>query len=174
MGQLIEVGPDEAAGWLEAGLTLPELSRLRGLPLDRVLQWRAARFEAAETERLLRADPTLTPAEARAFAEAGIADDDRLQWAEAGFSAADASAWSGLDILPQEARVWRSVSKGPDDAREHRLAGGGPLPSDVRVGWTAHGSGQRQFRRYGVTDPPGTRGRIAAEREPRVWRGRRA
>jgi hypothetical protein len=119
-------------------------------------------FAPAQAGRLLEADRTLTPGEAAAFDAAGVGPDERLGWVEAGFAAA-ARAWTDLGVLPAEARVWRSIGQGLADAA-HLRAGGGLLPPHVQVGWTALGSDDRASRRYGVTDPPGTRGRAARHR----------
>jgi len=173
MEHLFGASPDEVARWLEDGFTLDDVSTLLGQDLETARSWRAAGFDASQTQRLLRADRTLTPEESGAFADAGIVDAAAIPWIECGFSAAEAKVWTDLDILPQEARVWRSVGKAPAVAKMHRADGGGPLPPDVQVGWTGYGTG-RESRQYGVTDPPGTRGRIAHEQmnRPRSrWRG---
>lgn len=162
MWRLEDLSPVEVGRWLEAGFGLDDVVLLRGLPVERALGWRHAGFTTEQAHRLLSADPTLTPEEARAFAAAEIVDTAAVPWLECGFSADEAKAWTQLDVLPQEARVWRSVGKGPAEAREHRRAGGGPMPPDVQVGWTGYGTG-REHRQYGVSDPPGTRGRIARD-----------
>ena len=158
---LEQVEPAEAARWLAADFDLAEIGTVHGVDLDLALDdaaaWRDHGFATDEVARLLDADRTLTPAEATAFDAAGIPPAERVRWVEDGFDARAARAWTDLGILPGEARVWRSVGKGPLDA-----AGAGPLPPDVEVGWFAYG-GDRHQRRYGVTDPPGTRGRSAQE-----------
>lgn len=85
-----------------------------------------------------------------------------IDWRRAGLPA-DADAWTDLDIVAAEARVWRSVGLGPEEARAQRAAGGAALPAGVEVGWGAVGS-NRDDVRYGVVDPPGTRGSTAQER----------
>jgi hypothetical protein len=166
---LHQVTPEELAGWFGAGFELDDVAALVGLPLEVAVRWRAAGFGADEVSRLLRADHTLTPAEAARFDAAGIPPDDRVRWVAAGFDAGAARAWTDLDILPDEARVWRSLGRGPADARP--LRAGGPLPPGIRLGWTATGAGARADRSYGVTDPPGTRGHRAARERRRFSAG---
>jgi hypothetical protein len=158
---LERVAPAEGARWLAAGFSLEELGILHDLvepDLGTALAWRAAGFPAVETVQLLDADPALTPDEALAFHREGIAAADRVLWITDGFDAGAARAWTDLGIVSGEARVWRSVGKGPGDAR----ALGETLPPGLDVGWAGYGRGRWQ-RRYGVMDPPGTRGRTAAE-----------
>jgi hypothetical protein len=159
---LARMAPEHVAGWLAAGFDLSDVERLAGLPLAEALAWRSAGFAGSDVRLLLEADPTLQPREAVAFDEAGVEPADRLRWVGAGFDATEAAAWTALDVLPSEARVWRSVGYGPDDGQRLRRDGAGPLPPGVRVGWTAQGDNDRASRSYGVTDPPGTRGRFAA------------
>lgn len=162
-----EMSPDQVAEWLAAGFGFDDVVTLCSLALEQAVAWRTAGFAAAEVRQLLRADRTLTPAEASAFTDAGITGKARIRWVETGFDAAEARDWTELDVLPDEARVWRSVGKGPADARDHRQDGGGPLPPDVNVGWTAVGRNDRATRRYGVVDPEGTRGVRAHENRAR-------
>lgn len=164
---LHQITPEELAAWSGTGFAVEDVARLAGLPLEVAVAWRAAGFPAVEVERLLSADPTLTPVEAAAFDAAGVAPGDRVRWVEAGFDAAAARAWTGLDVLPGEARVWRSVGHRPADAARLRAEGAGPLPPGVHVGWSATGGNTRANRRYGVTDPPGTRGRTAGQESRR-------
>ena len=83
---------------------------------------------------------------------------------EAGFSAHEARGWKDVDVLPNEARVWRSTGLGPEDARRQKAAGGGVLPDGVDLVWLVSGEAPgRGDIRYGATDPPGTRGQLAAE-----------
>ena len=104
------------------------------------------------------------PGEAAAFAAASIEPNEEIRWVEAGFSAGEARGWGGVDVLPNEASVWRSAGLGPEDARRQKAAGGGVLPDGVELGWFASGEapGRGDFS-YGITDPPGTRGRLAEE-----------
>lgn len=156
--------PEQVRQWLAAGFDLGDVAKLRGLPLESAIAWRERGFDPAEVRQLLQADWTVTPDEVAAFDAAGIGERERLRWLEDGFDADAARVWIDLDILPGEARVWRSVGQGPDDARRHREAGGGALPPRLRyIGFTAEGSADRANRRYGVTDPPGTRGRTAGQ-----------
>jgi hypothetical protein len=181
---LARVPPARAASWLAAGFDLADIGKLRRprveeagklrrLQLEEAIVWRARGFSSLEVMRLLCADWTLTPEEGAAFVAAGIGEAERLRWVEDGFDATAARAWTDLGVLPGEARVWRSVGKGPQDARAELASGGGRLPPEaVDAGWTAFGSA-RAGRRYGVVDPPGTRGRTAAElAETAAWRRR--
>jgi hypothetical protein len=158
---LAQVPPEQAAEWLAAGFGIGDIGEFGDLSLAGAVRWRDSGFAPSEVSRLLAADWALTPEEAAAFDAAGIAADERLRWVEDGFDAAAARAWTDLGVLPGEARVWRSIGRGPQAARPHLLAGHGPLPPDVQVGWTGVGGLERADRRYGVTDPPGTRGRTA-------------
>ncbi len=158
-GVLIEISPEKAAAWLEADFGLAAIGELCMLPLESAVAWRDRDFAPAEVGRLLEADWTLTPDEAAAFDTAGIGPDERLRWVEDGFDAASAAAWTETGVLPAEARVWRSLGQGPKYARRY----GRPLPPEV-VGLTvtAIGGHDRADLRYGVIDPPGTRGRTAS------------
>lgn len=165
---LTEGSPQEVARWFDAGFSLSDQDMLLTLPLDDAIAWRDAGLAASETRCLLRADPMLTPDEAVAFDALGVAASDRPRWVEAGFDAAAARRWTDLGVLPNEARVWRSVGKGPEDARAQLEAGGGSFPTGVSVGWAGFGFDPAS-RRYGVVDPPGTRGSIAAEDRETRW-----
>lgn len=161
------MSPYEAGSWLAAGFDLGDVRRLHPYSLVRALAWRDAGYSVRATADLLHADYTLTPDEATAFTARGLPHAACVAWVEHGFDAATAAAWDALGILPNEARVWRASGLGPDDARAHRA--GHPdalLPPGPDVGWTALGSG-RAAREYDVTDPPGTRGRVAADA---VWK----
>jgi hypothetical protein len=167
------VPPEEAAEWLAVAFDFHDLGELRGVPLASAVAWRDHGFAPSEVRRLLEADGILTPEEAAAFDAAGIEPDARRQWVADGFDADSARAWTDLDVFSAEARVWRSIGRGPEDAASHLRAGGGPLPPDVSTGWTATGDHHRANRRYGVTDPPGTRGRTASQstrRDRPPWR----
>jgi hypothetical protein len=156
-------GGQAAAGeWLADGFSFEEVGVWLGVSLQSAQVWRDFGFASEQARALVAADATLRPAEAVAFAEVGIAADARPLWVEAGFSAAQARDWTEVDVFPQEARLWRAMGLSVDDARWHRAAGGGALPDDVQVGWTAYGPG-RADRNYGVVDPPGTRGRLATD-----------
>jgi hypothetical protein len=157
-GRVLMGRPADAGPWFAAGFALDDVGLLRGVGVDEAVAWRAHGIPPAEVARLRDADTALTVAEAAAFDATGIAPVDRLRWVEDGFDAAAARAWTDLGVLPGEARVWRSRGLGPADARPHVTASGDPLPSDLDVGWFAYGP-DRGSRRYGVTDPPGTRGR---------------
>jgi len=64
---------------------------------------------------------------------------------------------------PNAARVWRSVGLTQADVVGGPPSGGGPfLPPDVSVGWIGSISDRSTFH-FGVTDPPGTRGRLATD-----------
>ena len=162
---LREIEPSQAAPWLADGFTIGDVSLLYGL-VDRGAagRWRASGYPAERARALLLADRSLTPGEAAAFAAASIEPNEEIRWVEAGFSAGEARGWGGVDVLPNEARVWRSAGLGPEDARRQKAAGGGVLPDGVELGWFASGEapGRGDFS-YGITDPPGTRGRLAEE-----------
>jgi hypothetical protein len=160
--ELSVMTPAEAGDWLADGFSLEELGVWLGVSLQSARAWRDRGFQPASARALIEADGTLTPAEAVAFEEVGIAADARLGWVEAGFSPAQAQAWKEVDVFPYEARVWRAQGLNVQDARRHRAAGGGALPDDVEVGWFGYGTG-RADRMYGVADPPGTRGRMASD-----------
>jgi hypothetical protein len=151
-----------AGDWLADGFSLEELGVWIGASLQSARVWRDSGFTPAQARALLAADATLTPAEAVAFDEVGIAADARPGWVEAGFTAADARAWTEVDVFPQEARVWRAKGLSVEDVRRHWAAGGGALPDDAQVGWFGYGAGRADLS-YGVEDPPGTRGRLATD-----------
>ena len=157
---LQETMPTVAGDWLAEGFSFEDLGVWLGASLQSARVWRDHGFTPVQARALLAADSTVTPAEAVTFDEVGITADARLQWVEAGFTATQARAWNAVDVFAQEARVWRSMGLSVHDARRHRATGGGALPDDVQVGW--FGSG-RADRNYGVTDPPGTRGRQARD-----------
>lgn len=142
---------------------MEEVSALYGLAgRDVALRWRDHGYAAGRARELLLADRSLSPEEAAAFDSARIDQDAVVGWVETGFSADEARAWTDVDILPHEARVWRSVGQGPEDAQRQREAGhADALPLGIEIGWAAFAEG-REHRRYGVTDPPGTRGSVAA------------
>lgn len=161
---LNEMEPGEAAEWLAEGFTFDEVSALHGIAtLEAARRWREHGYAAERARDLLLADGSLTPDEASAFDAAGLEPDAVIGWVATGFSAEEARGWTDVDVLPMEARVWRSVGLRPDDARRQKAGGGGVLPDGVSVGWTAFGDTRREHRRYGATDPPGTRGSVAAE-----------
>jgi len=159
---LYETTPAAASDWLADGFSFEQVGVWLGLSLQSAQLWRHLGFTSEQARALLEVDPTVTPEEVVAFDEVGIAADARIGWLEAGFSAAHARAWTEVDVFPQEARVWRAMGLSVDDARRHRAAGGGALPEDAEVGWFGYGGG-RADRRYGVADPPGTRGRLATD-----------
>jgi len=145
--------------WLSSSIWLPVESPGSLSPVSGGCSRRDSGFTSEQARALVAVDPTVTPEEVVAFDEVGIAADARIGWVEAGFSAAHARAWTDVDVFPQEARVWRAMGLSVDDARRHR-AGGGALPDDAQVGSFGY-SGGRADRNHGVTDPPGTRGRLA-------------
>lgn len=142
--------PEQAAAWLAAGFALQESDC--GLTLTDALAWTASGVPLPEAVALRRADPLLTIEEALAFDV-----PDRLRWVEDGFDADDARAWHAVGVYPGEARVWRSQGLTPADAAHAQQL----LPPGTEVGWFGFGDGGRASRRYGVTDPPGTRGSTA-------------
>lgn len=159
---LHHTSPAVAGAWLTDGFSLADVGVWLGVSLQSARLWRDSGFTPEQAQALLTADPTLTPDDAVAYDDVGIAADTRPLWVEAGFDASAARDWTGADTFPQEARVWRAMGLSLDDARRHRAVGGGALPDDVQVGWVAFGTG-RADRNYGVTDPPGTRGRLATD-----------
>jgi hypothetical protein len=161
--ELCVMTPAEAGDWLADGFSLEELGVWLGVSLQSARAWRDCGFQPAPARALIEADATLTPAEAVAFEEVGIAADARLRWVESGFSPAQAQAWTEVDVFPYEARVWRAKGLSVEDAHRQRAAGGGALPDDVSVGGFGYGTGRADMI-WGVTDPPGTRGRLAADR----------
>jgi hypothetical protein len=148
--RLPDTEPEQAAAWMAAGFALEESDC--GLSLADALAWTASGVLLPEAVELRRADPLLTIGEALAFDV-----PDRLRWVEDGFDADDARAWHALGVHPGEARVWRSQGLTPADAARAQQ----PLPPGTEVGWFGFGDGSRPSRRYGVTDPPGTRGSTA-------------
>ncbi len=162
---LLDRSPHDVTQWLAAGLTVDDIAEWQAEDLDRARTWRDAGFGAREARDLVRADATLTPAEARAFDAAGISPSARVRWVAAGFSPDEARAWTDIDIVASEARVWRAEHRGIDEARAQRAAGGDALPSGLELGWAAMGS-ERDDVNYGVTDPPGTRGSAAQSAPP--------
>jgi len=168
---LYETTPAAARNWLADGFSFEDVGVWLGESLQSAQVWRDFGFTAKQARALVAADPTVTPEEVVAFDDIGIAQVARLGWVEAGFSAADARAWTEVDVIPQEARVWRAMGLSVDDARRHRAAGGGALPEGVQVGSFSY-SGGRADRSYGVADPPGTRGRLAADAGQHGYRHR--
>ena len=148
--------PAELRAWVDAGFDLPAAAGLRLAGLATAVRWRAAGFTEAETYELLRADPALTPEEARRFDALGLASDERRHWIYRGFSAEEAGAWTAKGLDPGSAGLWRSVGGTADDA-EH----GQQFPPALIEG---HGPyfGLHEFD--DIDDPPGTRGRRARRR----------
>ena len=191
---LSNADPTEVRQWLAEGFDLNDVRTLEGLTLDQALAWRAVDFPAVQIRQLLRADRTLTTAEALHFLDLGI--DDPIPWVEVGFDASAARAWTDLDVLPNEARVWRAAGQSPEKAApllaelpadEPRLPKGGQgfaLTVTPSGHWRAAPStryalggpalqlndpANRGLLHYSVDDPPGTRGAQA-----RPARSRRA
>jgi hypothetical protein len=166
---LLEREPEQVRAWLDSGFTPEDIAAWEAVDLPRAVQWRDAGFGAREARELVLADPTLTPEEARSFDAAGIEPSRRVRWVAAGFSAAEASEWTDLDVVAAEARVWRSLGMGADEARAQQAEGArGHLPLGFESGWAAFGP-DRDDMGFGVTDPPGTRGRLAAEQSMVSW-----
>ena len=150
---------DEVGGWLAAGFDVPTMMELTGMTVEQAISWREHGYAPALTRELLQSDPTLTAAEADAFADAGIVGRHRTDWIERGFTAADAAAYDELDIQPNEARVWRSLGLRAADAKP-----GQPLPPGYqRGGWIMSGDMRLRDAEHSVTDPPETRGAVAAQ-----------
>jgi hypothetical protein len=162
--ELSAITPAEAGAWLADGFSLEELGVWLGVSLQSARAWRDSGFQPATGRALIEADATLTPAEAVAFEEVGISAEARLRWVESGFSPAQAQAWTEVDVFPYEARVWRAKGLSLEDARRQRAAGGGALPDDdAPLGGFEYGAGRADMI-WGVVDPPGTRGQLAADR----------
>ena len=161
---LLDRTPADLAPWLAAGLSVEDVAVWQAEDLERARTWHEAGFDAREARDLVRADATLTPAEARAFDAAAkltqSAPSARVRWVAAGFPPDEARAWTDIDIVASEARVWRALDRPIDEARKQRAAGGDVLPAGVELGWGAMGS-DRDDVSDGVTDPPGTRGAAA-------------
>jgi hypothetical protein len=168
---LLVEDPAEVEPWLAAGFAVTDAERLAPFGLALANRWRAAGFDAATTAGLLAADPVVTPQEAAAFTAAGLDDPVRTGWLEAGFDAPAAAAWTAAGVLANEARVWRAEGLAPADAAPHRPEDPDEpfLPPRAAVGWFSWGTDARAARSYGVTDPPGTRGRLAAGRDGHDW-----
>ena len=163
--------PEEVARWLDAGFSADEVADWEADDLPRAVRWREAGLDARQARELVLADPALTPEEALAFDTVGIEPARRVRWVAAGFSATEAREWTDLDVVASEARVWRSLGLGARDARAQRAGGAvGPLPVGFEAGWAAFGS-DRDDMRFGVSDPPGTRGSLAAEQTMEPWAG---
>jgi hypothetical protein len=178
---LMDREPSEAARWLEDGFSLSDLRAFKGAPLETAREWRAAGVSGSEARELLWLDHRLTPAEARAFTDAGISPEDRRDWVRFGFDAAAARNWTDLDVYPGEARVWRAQGYDPASAADvlADLAPGTPRLPKGHFAWVRRPSDEPDvrprselglsdpaFRRsvhYSVEDPPGTRG-VDAER----------
>lgn len=165
--------PRELRRWLEAGFDLHAADKLRLAGLDTALHWREAGFNEQDTYELLRDDPDLTPAEARAFDKSPIREQ-RRGWIYFGFGAAQAAAWAATGLTPSQARVWRACHKTPADVRP-----GQRFPPELTAGKTHIGYSRAFDSEYGplettwdeVPDPPGTRGRRARRwaRDPHPW-----
>jgi hypothetical protein len=161
--RLVWVPEEEVVEWTDAGFGYAAMVQLAAVPLMRAVEWRDAGYQPAETVALLRADELVSPAEARAFAEASIELRSMVRWVECGFSAGEATAWAKVDIRPQEARVWRSFRLSPSD-----VGPGERLPPGYEVGgWIFPPADPRDLV-HQIDDPPGTRGRVARERRERT------
>jgi hypothetical protein len=117
--------------WLEAGFDLYAASQLHLAGLDTAIRWREVGFSEADTYELLRSDPSLTPAEARAFDTTGPARDHRREWIYYGFSASEAADWTAAGLTPAEARLWRACGKQPADVEPGRR-----IPPELTEGRT--------------------------------------
>ena len=106
--------PGELRRWLEADFDLYAADKLRLAGLDTALTWRDAGFSEQDTYELLRDDPDLTPAEARAFDTSPVRGQ-RRGWIYFGFDADEAGEWAGAGVTPSQARVWRAAHKTPAD-----------------------------------------------------------
>jgi len=97
----------ELRRWLEAGFDLYAASQLQRAGLETAIAWRAAGFDEVDTYELLRSDPDLTPAEARAFD--GVAE--RREWIHWGFTAEQARDWAAAGRTVRAARAARRDSR---------------------------------------------------------------
>jgi hypothetical protein len=162
--RLVWLPEEEIAEWSEAGFGYAAMVQLAAVPLMRAIEWRDAGYDAAQTLALLRADELISPAEAQAFAAAGLDFRSLVRWVDCGFDADQAVAWTKVDVRPQEARVWRSLQGSPAD-----VLPGQRLPSGYEVGgWFLPPGGDLRDLVHPVDDPPGTRGRVARERREQV------
>jgi hypothetical protein len=157
----------ELLAWLDAGFHLYAAAQLELAGLDTARRWREAGFTEADTYELLRADPALTPDEARAFDATGPASERRREWIYYGFSPAEASAWTAAGISPASARLWRACGNRPADVQP-----GQRIPPQLTEGrryiaGTRNADGDLMNSDWEeIPDPPGTHGRRA-----RRWAG---
>lgn len=154
----------DVGGWRATGLSarcVGGLLRLRPtLRPEELDAWAAEGVHAETLIDVLYADPSTVPAEWEAFDSSGLPRDVALDWLAHGFDAAQAAAWEAVGVVPAEARVWRAQGLGVADVRQRAGDSGPVLPEGW---WMAAGSGDdRRSRMWSVTDPPGTRGRVAS------------
>lgn len=154
----------DVAGWRATGLTARCVGGLlRHRPTlrpDELDAWAAEGVDAETLIDVLHADPSTVPAEWVAFASSGLPRDVALDWLAHGFDAEQAVAWEAADVVPAEARAWRARGLRVADVPRREGSVGPVLPDGW---WVAAGSGDdRRSRTWSVTDPPGTRGRVAA------------
>jgi hypothetical protein len=160
--------PDPRTGWDVAGWRATGLMArcvgglLRHRPTmrpDELDAWAAVGVPAEMLVGVLHADPSTVPEEWVAFDSSGLPQDVALDWLAHGFDAEQAVAWEAAGVVPAEARVWRAQGLGVTDVRQRAGDSGPVLPEGW---WMAAGSGEdRRSRTWSVTDPPGTRGRVA-------------
>ena len=150
---------DDIGAWFAAGFDVPSMVELIGLTLHQASLWREYGHTPAQTRALLEADPTLTVAEADAFAAVGIVGSHQMEWIRHGFGPAEATGYDELDIQPNEARVWRSMGLGPWDAQPGQY-----MPDGYQLnGWSIAADMRMRDAQYQVPDPPGTRGQVTAQ-----------
>lgn len=152
----------DAIGWRAAGVTARTLRRLiRCRPTMRpqdLLPWTAADLQPDLVADVLDADPITQPHEWIAYGAGGLGSEVALDWLAHGFDAAQAIAWQARGVVPAEARVWRSKGLGPSDVPSATGEDDVVLPEGS---WASMGGRDRRSRTWSVTDPPGTRGRVA-------------
>jgi hypothetical protein len=158
----------DGTGWRATGLPATTVAALLvRRPLLRPADlgvWADGGVDAELLAAVLHADPATSPDEWTAFATSGLSEDVALDWLANGFDVAQALAWEAVDVVPCEARVWRGQGLRAADVAGRARSGDEPVLPEG--GWAGWGS-DRRSRVWMATDPPGTRGRIAAEQAGR-------
>lgn len=158
---------NELKTWLDTGFDLYAASLLELAGLATAMRWREAGFNEADTYELLRSDPALTPAEARAFDEAGPARKRRREWIYYGFTAGEAASWAATGLTPSQARLWRACGKQAEDVEPGRRFPPELLEGRGRIGFFGSADGEVSNIEWDkIADPAGTPGRRA-----RRWSG---
>lgn len=145
--------------WFAAGLDPEWIRTGLNLTLQEIITWRDCGFTPHEVDVLRDNDEWITPAETSAFRAVGITDAQRMAWIRSGFDAATAAEFTRRGVRANEARVWRSRDLGPSDVTQGQTL----PPGYVLRGWTLFAGQTMRDVEHSVTDPPGTRGRTAAQ-----------